>query len=366
MSIINLKSETDFSGFYVVYEGSCVKEREGIYGISHLMEHLVCKSLDDFQDDFQRDGISHNAYTSDNEIVFHWTGLEDKLNKYRNLIIEKIFDFNITEEQLKTEKDIVMEEYLDWFNEQSSSHIQNLYRKLFNYYSPIGKRQDIESWALKDCQDYFDLQYKRPHKIINVSKHNDFKTDIEFETSCVGGIFEYGNHKAYIEKLNDFKGKTSLWNLSPIIHEDFASIKFVCTMLGRGLNSPLYQEIREKEGLVYYLWCYLQRINNHGIINIATATSPENVDKLQDIVASILGNKEKFLTKAYRLGKPFAFLLPLTTFETKKRQQLFLKFGLEVIFFDKRINFEGINLKNSGSWFSTAWFTNGLNIGKQI
>jgi hypothetical protein len=77
--------------------------------------------------------------------------------------------------------------------------------------------------------------------------------------------------------------------------------------------------------------------------------------------------KEKFLIRAYELGKPFAFLLPLTTFEGKKRQELFKKYGTEVIFFDKRINFEtpeGTN--NSGSWFATAWFTWGLNIGKSF
>ncbi len=35
--IINLKSQTDLSGFYVVYEGSTNLEKSGWYGISHLM-----------------------------------------------------------------------------------------------------------------------------------------------------------------------------------------------------------------------------------------------------------------------------------------------------------------------------------------
>jgi len=76
--------------------------------------------------------------------------------------------------------------------------------------------------------------------------------------------------------------------------------------------------------------------------------------------------KQQFLTRAYSLGKPFAFLLPLTTFETAKRQQLFKKYGLEVIFFDKRINFETPSGKGSSSWFGTAWFTCGLNIGREM
>ena len=76
--------------------------------------------------------------------------------------------------------------------------------------------------------------------------------------------------------------------------------------------------------------------------------------------------KEKFLQRAYSLKKPFAFLLPLTTFESNKRQTLFREHGLEVIFLNKRINFETPSGKGSGSWFATAWFTNWMNIGKQM
>ena len=72
--------------------------------------------------------------------------------------------------------------------------------------------------------------------------------------------------------------------------------------------------------------------------------------------------KQEFLKRCYELGKPFALLLPLTTFETLKRQRLFKKYGLQVIFFDKRINFETPSGNGSGSWFATAWFTNWLNL----
>ena len=76
--------------------------------------------------------------------------------------------------------------------------------------------------------------------------------------------------------------------------------------------------------------------------------------------------KGEFLEKAYKSGRPFAFLLPLTTFEGKKRQKLFKKYGLEVILFDKRINFTTPSGRGSGSWFATAWFTWGLNLGKEL
>ena len=53
--------------------------------------------------------------------------------------------------------------------------------------------------------------------------------------------------------------------------------------------------------------------------------------------------KNKFLQRAYSLGKPFAFLLPLTALESRRRQQLFRDHGVKVLLFDKRINFETPN-----------------------
>lgn len=76
--------------------------------------------------------------------------------------------------------------------------------------------------------------------------------------------------------------------------------------------------------------------------------------------------KQQFLNRAYSLGKPFAFLLPLTTLETKKRQSLFKKYGLELIFFDKRINFETPSGNGSGAWFAVMWLTYKFNIGKEL
>jgi len=76
--------------------------------------------------------------------------------------------------------------------------------------------------------------------------------------------------------------------------------------------------------------------------------------------------KQEFLKRCYELEKPFALLLPLTALETQKRQKLFKEYGLEVIFLPKRVNFETPSGKGSGSWFAVAWFTWGLNIGKEL
>lgn len=72
--------------------------------------------------------------------------------------------------------------------------------------------------------------------------------------------------------------------------------------------------------------------------------------------------KNQFISRCYSLGKPWALLMPLTTFEGQKRQEMFSRFGIQVLFFNKRINFETPSGKGSGSWFMSAWFTWGLGL----
>lgn len=62
--------------------------------------------------------------------------------------------------------------------------------------------------------------------------------------------------------------------------------------------------------------------------------------------------KDKFLLKAYQLNKPFAMLLPITALEGIKRQFLYKKYGIQILFPKKRTDFNG----KKSPWFYTAWF----------
>ena len=75
--------------------------------------------------------------------------------------------------------------------------------------------------------------------------------------------------------------------------------------------------------------------------------------------------KDEFLEKAFKIGKPFAFLLPLTTLEGIRRGKLFMTNGLQMIIPNRRINFEIPSGKKS-AWFPTAWFCWGLNLPKDL
>lgn len=296
--IINLKSQTDLSGFYIVYEGSTNLEKKGWYGISHLCEHLQAKSFDHLQDDLDRDGVDWNAYTTSNHIVFYLQGLDEQVSKYKNKLIDALSEFKITKEDFENERNIVLEEYLDCFNSQTETHQLNLQRKLFNDFDPIGLREDLEKLKFIDIINFWELQYSKPSKIINVSKGKEFKTNlIDFDERVIDKKIEFGNHEVPLELRNGFKDKTSIVMLSPIIEDNFNYVNFINNMLSMGLQSPLYKEIREKNGLVYYVHCYQSRYNQQGLINIATQTSNDKVDKVIELTKKVLSKPDMFITK---------------------------------------------------------------------
>lgn len=296
--IINLKSQNELSSFYIIWEGSTNLEKKGWYGIAHLCEHLQTKMIDHLQEDFDRDGIEWNLWTSSNEICMYIQGLDEKVNKWKHIIMDLMFEFKITKEDFENERKIVLEEYLDAMNGQTEVHQINLERKLFNDYGPIGLREDLEKLKFMDIINFWELQYSKPTKIINVSKGKPYKNnEIDFADRKIDRKIEFGNHKVPFELGNEFKDKSSLVMLSPVIDEDFAYVHFINAMLSLGLKSPLYQEIRESAGLVYYIHCYQSRMNQQGLNMIATQTSNKNIDKVIELTKKVINNPKKYLTK---------------------------------------------------------------------
>lgn len=62
--------------------------------------------------------------------------------------------------------------------------------------------------------------------------------------------------------------------------------------------------------------------------------------------------KDEFIKKCYEYKKPFCLLLPITSLEGIQRGNMFRENGIEIMVFDKRVEF----IKDKGNWFNTSWF----------
>jgi len=321
--IINLKSQTDLSGFYIVYYGSCNLENPGYYGVSHLLEHLKCKSFEHLQDDLDRESVSWNAYTSDAAIVFFATGLEENLAKYRDTFVNALNTFDITEKQFNEEVSIVLQEYDDSFNDQQSAHFLNLFRTKLNHYGPIGLKKDLEDLTYDMLLAQHKKQYTNISKIINVSKDFEYTNDdLKFADHSIMKLnhnpFSYdirSNPNATLEKTNSYDSKCSVIYTGELLKKDFAIAKFLLSMLGQGLNSPLYKEIRENRQVAYYVATELMQVGSLALPMIFTSTTKNKLQDMADGLKEVLDNPDKYLTQ-----KRFDLILDSKRISFKKRQ----------------------------------------------
>jgi hypothetical protein len=102
-----------------------------------------------------------------------------------------------------------------------------------------------------------------------------------------------------LEKLNDFGSKTSIIYHAPLIEnsEDFAIVQYIDLMLGMGLNSPLYKELRENRQIAYFVRMELSRLGNKGFHTFSTVTTKKNVKSLHEGLQMVLDNPDKYMTK---------------------------------------------------------------------
>jgi predicted Zn-dependent peptidase len=303
--VINLKNPTELSGFYIVFDGATNLEKDGIFGISHLMEHLICKNFEHLRPKFEKYGIHWNAYTTNNEVVFFFTGLDKFLQRWKQELVELVTDFRIKKEDFEKEKKIVLQEYNLNFGDQSKCHLLNLNRKLFKDYHPIGKKSDLVDLKFMDCIDFFEKQFSSPSKIINVSNDNKFEYDFEPNNPTLIKKYEFGPYTdVELEPTRKSNDKVSIIMMSNPISKDFNYVGFINSMMSMGLSSPLYKEIREKQGLVYSIDASQQRMNDKGCIMIRTETSVSNKDRVIDGIKEILSNPSRHLTpQRYELTK---------------------------------------------------------------
>jgi predicted Zn-dependent peptidase len=262
----------------------------------HLLEHLKCKSFENLYDTFERFGISWNAYTANESVVFFMTGLDEYVYKFRHELLDAMFKFKITKEQFENELKIVIQEYRDTFSDQGGSHYNNLLREKLGYYGPIGKLQALENLTYKTVKEYHDKYFSKPTMIINVSKNSEFTGYDDFAKKEKLVFKKSPEDKLVIEKIAKFDKVSIIGSQS--IEDDFTTVMFINNMLCGSLKSPLIDEIREKRGLSYGVGMDIDCIADKlGFLSIMMVTDDDKVDEALKTFKLVFDNPDKYLTK---------------------------------------------------------------------
>lgn len=257
-------------------------EEEGYRGTHHLMEHLVYKSFEHLWPKLTRLGIIHNAYTASDKIAFHFSGIENRLVQVAEELYNLITSGKCywTKEEFDTEKELVLQEYSDAFNEQLEGVITNTLRRYFGYYDTLGLSNDIVRFTYEDslrlcdkftapefvCQvgkkEYININGTRPKKkeftVPRFYYHNIPTEPVPKQDQTVVGMLYKGAVTSFL----------------------YNKLSFVQKCLTAGLESPLYQALQGKSGLAYITEDNIQRVYDYCVPSFFSVTDNDKAKKL--------------------------------------------------------------------------------------
>lgn len=302
MAHIYEKKSLKMTGLYVVFDRGGLYDADGEYGTSHLMEHLICKTFKDEYSILTKNAIDWNAYTADEQVVVHFTGMDKYLNpEFKERLVKKLLGgISISKEEFEVEKNVVLQEYMDSFNDPETT--LNLIREKYDYYCPIGRKADIENFTYEDMQRHYALYYTNPAKIVEVGPT---KSDFSFVTYQETPKVQPRKIK-WIEKNKNIEKeavpenhKATLFYIGKknVSKADYPALMIAIFMLAGGMESPMFKRIREEKGLTYGIASGATKFIKEAVVKFGATTDFENKQALQNEFEYFFNDIKLHLTK---------------------------------------------------------------------
>lgn len=282
-------------------------------GISHFLEHMAFKGTSkrtarDIAEEFDMIGGHFNAYTSRTYTVYYAKVLKSNLEKATDILTDIILNSTFDKEELEKEREVILQEL--WMTRDTPDEI------VFDYFqetafknqplgrSILGTEEFIKKLNREELYDYFKSQYSTRSTIVSAAGNfdaNKFQTLIEkkfkkFQTNDVskydkasycGGELHVSKDLEQTQFLMGFEGLSYL-------DDNFYDLQILAIILGGGMSSRLFQEIREKRGLVYNISAFSSSYSDCGIFGVYSAFDSKNINLIIDlIIQELLGVTDK-------------------------------------------------------------------------
>lgn len=158
--------------YKTVFQVGSKDEKTGKRGIAHLFEHMMfreTKKLKNGEFDLrvtQMGGTQLNAYTSTDRTVYYQSIPNQFLDEIADLESERMVNLLITQEKLEAERGAVLSEYYMYLNNPGAYFFKSLNEQLYEKhpykFDVIGTEEEIKSFTVEDCLQFYRHFYS-PH-----------------------------------------------------------------------------------------------------------------------------------------------------------------------------------------------------------
>ncbi|MEO5338088.1 MAG: insulinase family protein [Magnetospirillum sp. WYHS-4] len=278
-------------------------EQPELNGVSHLLEHMAFKGTRKrdaraIAEEIEAVGGHLNAYTSRENTAYYAKILKEDLGLAVDIIADILQHSAMDPEELARERAVIIQEI-----HQAHDTPDDI---IFDYFQEtafpgqglglpvLGLADLIRDMPRPDILDYMQGHYSAPRMVLAAAGRIEHDRLVDLAERAfrslpppraaegdaaryVGGDFRQDRD---LEQVHLLLGMEGVSYQDP----DFYKVSILSTLLGGGMSSRLFQEVREKRGLVYSIYSFLSSYVDGGLFGIYAGTGEGEVEELIPIV----------------------------------------------------------------------------------
>ncbi|KHJ56037.1 insulinase family protein [Aureimonas sp. OT7] len=280
-------------------------ERENEHGIAHLLEHMAFKgtgrrSARQIAEEIEDVGGEINASTSVETTAYYARVMREDVPLAVDILCDILLDSRFDEDELSREKHVILQELgaaEDTPDDIVFDHFQSAAFAGQIVGRPIlGTRASVTGFSRNDLRAYLRRNYTPDRIVVSAAgavSHQDMVDRISAAFGALpagtpdtaagapatytGGDFREARDLADAQIVLGFEGR-------PYYARDFYASQVLSIILGGGMSSRLFQEIRESRGLCYAVSAFHWSFSDSGIFGVHAATGEEELAELAPVI----------------------------------------------------------------------------------
>lgn len=277
------------------------------HGLAHLLEHMAFKGTNtrsavDIAEEIEAVGGELNAATSVENTAYYARVLSADVELAVDILADILQNSTFDPEELAKEQHVILQEIgasMDMPEDLAFDRFQCAAFPDQPVGRPIlGTPESVSGFDPTAISKYLKRQYHAASMVVSAAgdiEHEAFVDLVKQKFSDLpGGTLqpcEPARYKGgeWIEE-RDLQEAQILLGFEGLDyeHDDFFAAQLLASVLGGGMSSRLFQEVREKRGLCYSVYAFHWAFSDTGIFGVHAATGAEDIEKLMPVIINEL------------------------------------------------------------------------------
>ena len=283
-------------------------------GISHFVEHLLFKGTERrsaarIAEEMDAVGGVLNAFTAKEYTCYYGKVLDENLPLAIDLLTDIFLHSIFDREEIERERSVILQE-ISQAEDTPDDYVHDLFSLDFFRDHPLGRPicgevATVRNFRREDFLEFVQERYLPGRVLVAAAghlKHEDLVREMEKRLGAVensklkinnskfkedapalqSGIFQ---HSKSLEQVHFCLGVAGIHQSHPMRYAAY----ILNTILGGGMSSRLFQEIREKRGKAYSVYSFLSSYKDVGYLGVYAGTSIDWVEEVVELVLKEMG-----------------------------------------------------------------------------